>query len=152
MNVLCFLPLNPFFMPLNILKIPVKMIQSCLEGQEGVDKHQLEVIINEMRIMVSNWEYKLYSCVKLVWMVTAVKQFCCPLQNRWILQLCVAYLLHPLKIGPCVTRWVWEHSCGNKKINETCLMPPCPFEMPKCSNCKEKQRKKSLSFDIILIY
>lgn len=107
------------------------MIKSCLKGQGAVEKQQLEVIIK--------WDGDdgLQSRVKTTFSLEACADGdCCwtillsTIQNRWSLQLCVTCLLQPLKISSCVTRWVWEHSCGYKNINETCLMPPCPFEMP----------------------
>lgn len=57
--------------------------------------------------------------------------------------------IRPFRIGRCVTRWVWEHSCGCKKMNETCLMLPCPLEMPECSKLQQRKIRFHLTLYII---
>ena len=79
------------------------------------------------------------------WSSLLLSSFAVPVQDRWPLQLCITCSLHPLKIGCCVTRWVWERSCGSKKINETCLSLPCPFEMPTCYKLQQRKMHFHLS-------
>lgn len=54
-NVLCFLHLIPFFMRLDILKIYGEDDRVVWKDKK-VEKHQLEMIINEMSIIISNQE------------------------------------------------------------------------------------------------
>lgn len=140
MNVLCFLSLRPFFMPLDILKMYNKMIQSYLKGQEEVEKHQLEAIINEMKIMAPVKSTKVILALNTCEWTSLLSDSSVVHYREQMDFADVCYLsLHPFRIGRCVTRWIWAHSCGCKKANETCLMLPCPLEMPECS--KLQQRK-----------
>lgn len=66
--------------------------------------------------------------------MAVVDRLCCPLYKADGVCGHVTCLLPPLKISSHLTRWAWEHSCGYGKINETCLMLPCPLEMPMCTS------------------
>lgn len=126
-------------MPLDILKMYSKMIQSYLKGQEEVEKHQLEAIINEMRIMVP------IKSTKVIFALNTC-EWTSLLSNSFVVhyreQIDFADVGHlsicPFRIGRCVTRWVLEHSWGCKKMNETCLMLPCSLEMPECSKLQQR--------------